>query len=257
MGQTKTQHPVDIHVGNKLRQMRRLRGMTQSELAAPLGIKFQQIQKFEVGKNRISASRIYEFSEVLRVPVDYFYADLDVNPNKRISRGSNPEFRDLKFDVPTIRSTISGFYPDLQYRISYLVKLVLEERARFALLPIPNEAEAHTQYEKEDRFLQLMQAGLISVHQDLPTIQNGDITNDDALLIRDQLIKVANLANSAVNYLDQDNGTYGGLYKIGLISGIAGLLSTIPGVSFLEGAILPSAILGAQTIRLKIRHSDS
>lgn len=68
---------IDVHVGNRLRVRRMLTGLTQDELAAAVGITFQQVQKYEKGANRISASRLYAFSHVLKVRVGWFFEDLD------------------------------------------------------------------------------------------------------------------------------------------------------------------------------------
>lgn len=70
-------HPVDAHVGQKIRQQRWLIGMTQQQLAERVGIKFQQIQKYETGANRVSASRLWGIAEVLGVPVSYFFDGLE------------------------------------------------------------------------------------------------------------------------------------------------------------------------------------
>lgn len=70
-------HPIDHHVGNRMRQRRRLIGMTQHALAEAVNIRFQQIQKYESGANRISASRLWELSKALGVPVTYFYEGLE------------------------------------------------------------------------------------------------------------------------------------------------------------------------------------
>ncbi len=70
-------HPVDIHVGKKLKQLRVLRGMTQTEVAQGLGISFQQVQKYELGRNRISASKLFEISRILNVAPSYFFDGLD------------------------------------------------------------------------------------------------------------------------------------------------------------------------------------
>lgn len=64
---------LDEHIGTRLRQRRALVGMTQEKLAEAVGITFQQVQKYENGANRISAGRLFEFSTILDVPVDYFY----------------------------------------------------------------------------------------------------------------------------------------------------------------------------------------
>ncbi|MBO9478114.1 helix-turn-helix transcriptional regulator [Shimia sp. R11_0] len=70
-------HPVDVHVGKKIRQRRWLTGMTQQQLAEQVGIKFQQIQKYETGANRVSASRLWDISDALDVPVSFFFEGLE------------------------------------------------------------------------------------------------------------------------------------------------------------------------------------
>ncbi|HSF91781.1 MAG TPA: helix-turn-helix transcriptional regulator [Paracoccaceae bacterium] len=70
-------HPIDIHVGQRVRQARLLAGITQQQLAAETGVTFQQIQKYEKGLNRISASRLYQFSEILRVNIEDFFSGYD------------------------------------------------------------------------------------------------------------------------------------------------------------------------------------
>ncbi len=67
---------IDLHVGKRLRRRRRLLGLTQQQLAESIGIRFQQIQKYECAGNRISASRLYELSTALNVPVNYFFEGL-------------------------------------------------------------------------------------------------------------------------------------------------------------------------------------
>jgi transcriptional regulator with XRE-family HTH domain len=68
-----TPDAVDVHVGQRLRVRRSLMGLSQEKLAEAVGLTFQQIQKYERGMNRISAGRLYQFSEILGVPVSYFY----------------------------------------------------------------------------------------------------------------------------------------------------------------------------------------
>ena len=69
-------NPVDVHVGNRLRFRRTLLGLTQERLGDEVGLTFQQIQKYERGANRIGASRLYQFSCILDVPVAYFFEDM-------------------------------------------------------------------------------------------------------------------------------------------------------------------------------------
>lgn len=66
-------HPVDIHIGVRLRLRRVLLGMSQTDLGDRVGLTFQQVQKYERGANRISASRLYEFAKILDVPVWFFF----------------------------------------------------------------------------------------------------------------------------------------------------------------------------------------
>jgi transcriptional regulator with XRE-family HTH domain len=66
-------HPVDVHVGKQLRVQRIIMGLSQEALAKEVGITFQQVQKYERGINRMSASRLYDFSRVLGVAVSYFF----------------------------------------------------------------------------------------------------------------------------------------------------------------------------------------
>lgn len=71
-----TPSPVDVHVGSRLRLRRTLLGMSQEKLGDAVGLTFQQIQKYERGANRIGCSRVYEFSQILEVPVSFFFDDM-------------------------------------------------------------------------------------------------------------------------------------------------------------------------------------
>ncbi len=73
---TRIASPVDVHVGARLRVRRTLLGMNQTNVGDALGVAFQQVQKYENGKNRISASRLYDLSRVLDVPIQYFFDDM-------------------------------------------------------------------------------------------------------------------------------------------------------------------------------------
>jgi transcriptional regulator with XRE-family HTH domain len=70
-------HPVDIHVGDKLRQRRWMTGMTQQQLGNAVGTKFQQIQKYESGTNRVSASRLWDIAVAMEVPVSFFFEGMN------------------------------------------------------------------------------------------------------------------------------------------------------------------------------------
>jgi len=70
-------HPVDVHVGKRIRHRRWMVGMTQQQLGEVVGIKFQQIQKYETGMNRVSASRLWDIATALDVSISFFFEGLD------------------------------------------------------------------------------------------------------------------------------------------------------------------------------------
>lgn len=69
----KTPNPIDVHVGSRVRLRRMVVGMSQEKLGDQLGLTFQQIQKYEKGSNRIGASRLFQLSQILGVPVQFFF----------------------------------------------------------------------------------------------------------------------------------------------------------------------------------------
>src|SRR5215475_12186352 len=72
----KSPNPIDVHVGSRVRLRRMLIGMSQEKLGEQLHLTFQQVQKYEKGTNRIGASRLFQISQILGVPVQFFYDDL-------------------------------------------------------------------------------------------------------------------------------------------------------------------------------------
>lgn len=82
-------HPVDVHVGKRVRHRRWMVGMTQQQLAEKVGIKFQQIQKYETGMNRVSASRLWDISEALDVPVSFFFDGIEEQEGVEVSDTKN------------------------------------------------------------------------------------------------------------------------------------------------------------------------
>ncbi len=95
--------PVDVHVGQRLRQRRTLLGMSQEKLAAAFGVSFQQVQKYERGANRISASRLHLLTKILDVPVGYFFEGLPSHLENR------EELENVEVDTPdrmTSRETL-------------------------------------------------------------------------------------------------------------------------------------------------------
>ena len=69
-------HPTDVHVGQRAREARLAKGMSQTDLGDALGLSFQQVQKYEKGTNRIGSSRLWEICKVLDQPITFFFEDL-------------------------------------------------------------------------------------------------------------------------------------------------------------------------------------
>ena len=74
--------PVDVHVGGRVRACRTLIGMSQEELGKPVGLTFQQIQKYETGRDRIAASRLWQFSLILGQPISWFFEGIGERKRK-------------------------------------------------------------------------------------------------------------------------------------------------------------------------------
>lgn len=129
-------HPVDIHVGQRLRLRRSMLGMSQHHLAQEIGITFQQIQKYERGVNRVGSSRLYDFSQILKVPVEYFFegfAGSEDNDNPAVAilneGGEAYEVRDMnsKETLALIRSYYKIKDGKLRRKILTLVKAMAAE----------------------------------------------------------------------------------------------------------------------------------
>lgn len=126
---------IDENVGVQLRQRRALLGMSQERLAEQVGITFQQIQKYENGANRVSASRLYEFSQVLNIPVSFFFENTSVNDSKMalgFAEGEQADFEGpddvmkRKETLELIRVYYSIENPKLRKDLFKLVKSMAE-----------------------------------------------------------------------------------------------------------------------------------
>jgi transcriptional regulator with XRE-family HTH domain len=115
-------HPVDIHVGKRIRHRRWMVGTTQQQLAEKVGIKFQQIQKYETGMNRVSASRLWDIAEALEVPVAHFFEGLD---DVARERSSAPDLLADKEAMELVRSYYT--IPENQRRRLFDLARVLSE----------------------------------------------------------------------------------------------------------------------------------
>jgi len=97
-------HPVDIHVGQQIRHRRKLLGLTQQKLADAVGIRFQQVQKYESGANRVSASRLWDLSRALNVPVTYFFDQLEKLPSSQKGDMVQPDIMQTKETIDLVRA---------------------------------------------------------------------------------------------------------------------------------------------------------
>ncbi|TAJ85396.1 helix-turn-helix transcriptional regulator [Reyranella sp.] len=132
------QHPIDVHVGKRMAQRRMLLGMSQIVLGKNIGVSFRQIQKYERGLNRLSASRLFEAAHVLKVPVDYFFGTMSKadarTPTRRASRDLKCESADPALDPLTQRETLKlmrAYYriqsPKIRASIGVLIKGLASE----------------------------------------------------------------------------------------------------------------------------------
>jgi transcriptional regulator with XRE-family HTH domain len=122
-------HSVDVHVGKRIRHRRWMNGTTQQQLAEKVGIKFQQIQKYETGMNRVSASRLWDIAHSLGVPVAFFFDGLDGTQASEAAPGS-----DMPGDILSDREALEllrSYYaiPENQRRRLFDLARVLSEAA--------------------------------------------------------------------------------------------------------------------------------
>jgi len=122
-------HPVDVHVGKRIRHRRWMNGTTQQQLAEQVGIKFQQIQKYETGMNRVSASRLWDIANVLGVPVSFFFEGMETE-NAAPETGA----ADMPSDILTDKEALEllrSYYaiPENQRRRLFDLARVLSEAA--------------------------------------------------------------------------------------------------------------------------------
>jgi len=120
-------HPVDVHVGKRIRHRRWMVGMTQQQLAQRVGIKFQQIQKYETGMNRVSASRLWDIVDALDVPVSFFFEGLDSTSQQPAPAGLPEDILSDKEALELVRSYYA--IPENQRRRLFELARVLSDVA--------------------------------------------------------------------------------------------------------------------------------
>ena len=122
-------HAVDVHVGKRIRHRRWTLGTTQQQLADKVGIKFQQIQKYETGANRVSASRLWDIAGALGVPVSFFFEGMDSQVQSDLAVGP-----DMPDDILSDREALEllrsySAIPEAQRRRLFDLARVLSDAA--------------------------------------------------------------------------------------------------------------------------------
>ena len=123
-------HPVDVHVGKRVRHRRWMVGMTQQQLGDIVGIKFQQIQKYETGMNRISASRLWDIAQALGVSISFFFEGFDEEERAPESTIADVQRGDLLADKEALE-LVRSYYaiPEAQRRRLFDLARVLSDVA--------------------------------------------------------------------------------------------------------------------------------
>lgn len=98
--------PVDVHVGSRVRLRRTLLGMSQDKLGKALSLTFQQIQKYERGANRIGSSRLYQLSQILDVPISFFFDDMPAEVTGKASGMAEGEKQSFEVGQLSRRETL-------------------------------------------------------------------------------------------------------------------------------------------------------
>ncbi len=109
--------PVDVHVGGRVKARRMLIGMSQEELGKRVGVAFQQIQKYEKGRDRIAASRLWQFSLILGQPISWFFEGI----GKQKRKGDDPL---AKRETLQFVRYLSACDPDVQKHLAAMINAV-------------------------------------------------------------------------------------------------------------------------------------
>jgi transcriptional regulator with XRE-family HTH domain len=117
--------PEDVEIGRKIRALRLERGLSQSGLAEGIGLTFQQVQKYEKGANRVSAGRLQQISDLLNVPITFFYAGMGGRARKSEASPSGLAFLQTKGALRLIRA-----YAEISSRATKYALVVLAEGLR-------------------------------------------------------------------------------------------------------------------------------
>jgi len=128
-------HPIDVHVGKKIKLRRVVLGFSQAELGSKIGVTFQQIQKYERGANRVGSSRLYDLSQVLTVQINYFFEGLSDLPSmlgdcamKGLAERPAASFSNEEVDGKETIALVKAYYkiedPAVRKKVLGLIKAV-------------------------------------------------------------------------------------------------------------------------------------
>jgi len=127
--------PVDVHVGGRVRMRRKMIGVSQEQLADALGLTFQQVQKYELGSNRVSASKLYEIAKILKVPIAFFFVGLvDTATNAKAYEASRRELVIRTFLNTPEGLELAAAFPRIGHRrvsreLLDLIRMIADETA--------------------------------------------------------------------------------------------------------------------------------
>ncbi len=123
----KGEKDIDIHIGKKLHLRRNIMGLSQEKLGESINVSFQQVQKYEKGKNRVSASKLHEISHILNVPVHYFFEGLSAEKSVEAFEDS-PGFQNDVLNKKETLELLRNYYritnPDLRKKVIDIVKTI-------------------------------------------------------------------------------------------------------------------------------------
>jgi transcriptional regulator with XRE-family HTH domain len=128
-------HPVDVHVGSRIRMRRTLLGFSQEKLGDALALTFQQVQKYERGANRVGSSRLYEISRILDVPVSFFFDEMSGDVSAAASKVLPPDAAEAPQQDPLAKretlELVRAYYrisdPRIRKRMFELIKSIASD----------------------------------------------------------------------------------------------------------------------------------
>jgi transcriptional regulator with XRE-family HTH domain len=126
-------HPVDVHVGKRLRLRRTILGLSQEAIGNAIGVTFQQVQKYERGVNRMGSSRLFEFSKILSIPVSYFFEEMEKNTGHVSGVAEEaPAFEHEKMSSRETLEMMRAYYrisdAPVRKRVFELIKALAEDK---------------------------------------------------------------------------------------------------------------------------------